>query len=78
MIPVAAAAYKAVQCFGGMAPGIPRLVDDDILAGGLDILSEILSRGESRPFDTCILGSAAYGAHRLSVDSTADILAALW
>jgi len=64
--------------FGGIVPDMPRLIDNNILAIGLDILNEILSRDENKLFDTCILGSAAYGAYRLSVDSTVDILAILW
>jgi len=72
------AVRKALQCFGGMAPGMPRFVDDDILAHSLEILSEILAAAAIGPLDTCVLGSPTYGTHRLSADSTADTLVALW
>ncbi len=75
---MAATARKAVECFGGMAPGMPRLVDDDILALGLDLLRDVLWGAGIGPVDACILGSATYGVHRLPADSTADTMVALW
>jgi len=61
-----------------MAPGMPRLVDDDILALGLDILRDVLWSAGRGPADACVVGSTAYGVHRLPADSTADNMIALW
>ncbi len=61
-----------------MAPRMPRFVDDDIFALGLDLLRNVLWGAGIGPIDAYILGSATYGVHRLSADSTADIMVALW
>jgi len=75
---VAATARKAVECFGGMVPGMPRLVDDDIFAFGLYLLRDMLRGAGIGLVDAGILGSVIYGVHRLPADSTADTMIALW
>lgn len=77
-------AFKAIEVFRGITPGMPRAVDEDVIAFCLDALR--FKFGDFEAVDACILGSAKYGLGRMSASARSPTggrvcslaLAALW